>query len=249
MLRAIRNRITAPTVIATVALVFAMTGGAYAAQKYLISSTKQISPKVLASLKGAAGKAGAPGAAGAAGPAGASGAGTPGPQGPAGGQGPAGVQGTQGEKGVAGAKGEKGLSGETGFTSTLPSGKTETGNWAQEIRWPEAESLPFQLSFNIPLATPSEHAVFLNAEETEGSEGSGKCELVGTGLSAKPVAPPGYLCVFTRLEEFGTVNFIGLSFLAIGDTPAGATIWATPTEDAANDYRVVMSGTWAVTAK
>ena len=46
-----RFRPTPSAVIATIALVFAMSGGAYAAKKYLISSTKQISPSVLKSPK------------------------------------------------------------------------------------------------------------------------------------------------------------------------------------------------------
>ncbi|MGH2879601.1 MAG: hypothetical protein ACRDK4_08360, partial [Solirubrobacteraceae bacterium] len=51
----------------TLALVFAMTGGAYAAKKYLITNTKQISPKVLKQLKGAKGPAGPAGPEGKAG--------------------------------------------------------------------------------------------------------------------------------------------------------------------------------------
>lgn len=64
----------ASTVIAVFALVFAMSGGAYAASKYLITSTKQISPKVLKQLKGKNGKAGKAGASGVAGPVGPTGA-------------------------------------------------------------------------------------------------------------------------------------------------------------------------------
>jgi hypothetical protein len=52
MFSTIRKRITYANVALTLTLVFAMSGGAYAAGKYLITSTKQISPKVLASLKG-----------------------------------------------------------------------------------------------------------------------------------------------------------------------------------------------------
>jgi hypothetical protein len=56
-----------------------MTGGALAANHYLINSTSQINPKVLKKLKGATGKTGAAGAPGPAGAAGA--AGGAGPQG------------------------------------------------------------------------------------------------------------------------------------------------------------------------
>jgi len=39
-----RMRVSPTTMIATLALVLAMTGGAYAASRYVITSTKQISP-------------------------------------------------------------------------------------------------------------------------------------------------------------------------------------------------------------
>ncbi len=68
-----RRRITYANVAATLALVLSMTGGALAAKHYLINSTKQINPKVLKKLKGAAGKKGAAGAAGAPGKEGAPG--------------------------------------------------------------------------------------------------------------------------------------------------------------------------------
>ncbi len=76
MLSKFRKRLSYANVAVTVALVFAMTGGAFAAKKYVITSTKQIKPSVLEQLKGKRGRA-APGpagsAAGAAGPAGPSG--------------------------------------------------------------------------------------------------------------------------------------------------------------------------------
>jgi len=90
-------------VVATLALLFAMTGGAVAASHYLISSTKQISPAVLGKLKGATGKPGADGASGPAGPAGPAGAnGTPGTKGEAGEAGPRGEAGPKGEQGNTG---------------------------------------------------------------------------------------------------------------------------------------------------
>ncbi|HWG08485.1 MAG TPA: hypothetical protein VN672_05710 [Solirubrobacteraceae bacterium] len=128
-----------------------MAGGAYAAGHYLITSTKQISPKVLKSLKGATGPRGANGANGVAGPGGPAG-----PQGP---QGPGGPGGSEGKPGSPGASvassvepkgpnckeggskfvaasgttfacnGEKGKEGTFGG-QTLPAGKTLTGVWA-----------------------------------------------------------------------------------------------------------------------
>jgi hypothetical protein len=55
MLSRLGKRFSYANVAVTLALVFAMTGGAYAAKKYVITSTKQISPKVLKELKGVSG--------------------------------------------------------------------------------------------------------------------------------------------------------------------------------------------------
>jgi hypothetical protein len=73
------------TVIAAVALFFALGGSAMAARHYLITSTSQIKPSVLKALQGSAGAVGRTGPAGPAGSVGPQGpAGTAGPQGPAG---------------------------------------------------------------------------------------------------------------------------------------------------------------------
>ena len=80
-----RRHLNYANVVATFALVFAMSGGALAAKHYLINSTKQINPKVLKKLKGNTGKTGP------AGPAGALGA-----------QGKEGSQGKEGKEGAAG---------------------------------------------------------------------------------------------------------------------------------------------------
>ena len=75
----IRKHLSYANVVATLALVFAMSGGALAAQHYLVNSTKQINPKVLKKLRG---RPGARGGFGATGPQGATGpAGPSGPQG------------------------------------------------------------------------------------------------------------------------------------------------------------------------
>jgi hypothetical protein len=116
MLRPFRSRLTYANVVATLALVFAMTGGAVAAGHYLITSTKQISPKVLASLKGAKGTSGPAGAVGPAGPGGP--AGTAAAKGERGEKGEAGPAGERGEAGVTGARGEQGLEGKLAAPAT-----------------------------------------------------------------------------------------------------------------------------------
>ena len=85
-----RKHLNYANVTATLALVFAMSGGALAANHYLINSTKQINPKVLKKLTGKPGKNGTVGANGATG---ATGPTCPG-----------------GSPGTAGAKGEPGPS-------------------------------------------------------------------------------------------------------------------------------------------
>ncbi|MGA9875613.1 MAG: hypothetical protein WBQ21_07380 [Solirubrobacteraceae bacterium] len=106
----IRKYLTFANATMTLALVFAMTGGAYAASKYVISSTKQISPKVLKSLQGKVGVNGAAGANGAQGPAG--------PAGPAGSKGEAGAAGANGVPGEKGVPGERGAAGTDGFNGS-----------------------------------------------------------------------------------------------------------------------------------
>src|SRR5438105_1581730 len=92
-----RTNLTYANVTATLALVFAMSGGALAAKHNLINSTKQVSPKVLKALKGKPGKAGATGKEGPGGKDGAPGGpGKEGPRGPEGAQGPKGEQGPPG---------------------------------------------------------------------------------------------------------------------------------------------------------
>lgn len=68
-----RRHVTYANVVATLALVLAMSGSAIAAKHYLLSSTKQIKPSLLKQLR----RAGPRGATGATGPAGATGASGP----------------------------------------------------------------------------------------------------------------------------------------------------------------------------
>src|SRR5579862_761784 len=201
MFSAMRRRIhvTPASVIAGLALVFAMTGGAYAAKKYLITSTKQISPSVLKALQGKTGTAGTPGTAGSQGPAGPAG-----PVGPAGKDGTNGTNGANGKDGAAGKDGATGKTGATGPTGkegpspwtpggTLPSEATETGTWWFVGNGQEG----FQytpLSFPMPLSVADAEAITVHVwnEFTPPAERDPEC----TGTPDAPAAEPGTLCIY-----------------------------------------------------
>jgi Collagen triple helix repeat (20 copies) len=245
MLQAIRRRITPSTLIATLALVFAMTGGAYAASRFLITSTKQISPKVLKALRGANGKSGA---AGPAGPAGAAGA--QGPAGPAGaaGAGTAGSAGAAGPAGPAGAPGKDGKDGTTGFTEFLPSGESERGTWVAmglpvDIN-PFVGALRTAISFNIPLeVAPAAHVIPAGTPELSDPPGC-------SGTVANPHAESGNLCIFVRFEEHLAVEeqfhviSIEANTLDEGAGKAGALVQANAAE---KGKAALVQGNWVVT--
>jgi hypothetical protein len=93
-----RNHRWIPWLLALFAVALLTAGTGYAAQRYVITTTKQISPKVLKALKGNRGVRGVHGEKGAQG-----GQGPQGAQGATGAQGPQGPQGPQGAQGAAGA--------------------------------------------------------------------------------------------------------------------------------------------------
>ena len=232
MVSRIRKRVTYTNVALTLALVFAMTGGAYAAGKYLITSTKQIKPNVLAQLKGKAGSPGVPGANGAKGETGS--AGSKGEAGPKGETGPAGPKGETGgtgenvtskavptsEKAKCGGLGGIELTvagkttlvcnGQTGFTETLPSGKTETGVWSifnpKEEEGEGATSISFPIPLTAPLNSSETHSVSAEAvkKREEGKTvAEGAAPVECPGTVEKPAAQSGNLCVYESGEARG----------------------------------------------
>jgi collagen triple helix repeat protein len=239
MFSAIRRRLTYTNVAMTLALVFAMSGGAYAASKYVITSTKQISPKVLKSLVGKTGKTGA---AGAQGPAGANGpAGPAGPAGSVGKEGPVG-KGEKGEKGDTGAEGKEGKAGTTGFTKTLPRGATETGTWS--IHGTTEGEEPFiPLSFAIPL----EKGLEATQVQVVGKTGNGT---TCPGTAEAPAAAEGNLCVYEGENFGGNVElpssriFQPHGLEEDGAGAAGAILVGKTT-----GLPAIALGSWAVTAE
>jgi hypothetical protein len=248
MLSFIRKRVTYANVAVTLALVFAMSGGAFAAGKFLITSTKQISPKVLKSLQGKAGPAGASGAQGPAGPVGP--AGPQGLAGASGAKGDAGPEGKEGKEGKAGKDGKAGLPGSPWAAGgTLPSGSTETGVWAfGETTQPETVVVVPVASFPIELAAPmsaASHGHYINSQGLEVNfEEEEVHSTACKGTAVEPTAEPGNLCIYAQFVQRMPPLSIGNSEIipTINRTGALLTIFA-------KEARASGSGTWAVTAE
>ncbi len=132
MLAWIRRQLSPATVMAFVALVFAMTGGAFAVSGNdggsgagaPRASASSVSVHAVTAKKKKA-SAGKPGPRGPAGPAGAQG--PAGPAGATGPQGPAGTAGAAGAKGENGAAGTNGTNGTNGTSVTSGESKTKIG--------------------------------------------------------------------------------------------------------------------------
>lgn len=253
MLSALRTRFGIPGLISVIALVFALVGGAFAANDLGGSGKDATASAKKKSLKGPRGPRGPKGATGEAGPAGPAGpAGAKGDKGDAGGNGAAGATGAQGPTGATGAAGSTGATGATGatgfsgFTATLPSGQTETGTWAVGPL-PEKETAGFSpISFSIPLAADmpvaNVHAVPIGGPAPVGCTG---------GTSSEPKADPGHLCVYastlTDADFLGTL--IGQSqFNILGPDNPGAGVSGAFVQIGATEAGGNGRGTWAVTA-
>ncbi|HVY79013.1 MAG TPA: hypothetical protein VG898_10950 [Solirubrobacterales bacterium] len=240
MFSTLRTRFGIPGVISVIALVFAMLGGAYAA------NNSSSGGKATASAKKAKAKKGPRGPRG--------------PKGPKGDTGPAGPQGAKGDTGAEGKQGPQGATGANGATGspwpaggTLPPGATQTGVWGGGGEIGE-EYLYYPINFFIPTATAPE-AVFVGPEDESepGCPGRGGGEFPATG-KFKPTIPqadPGKLCVYadvmseSEFEAFKTSEFVagsGWSF------ESGVSQTGTILQILCKFKFCVGAGTWAVTA-
>jgi hypothetical protein len=274
MLSRIRGHLTYANVAMTLALVFAMSGGAYAAKHYLITSTKQISPKVLKQLQGKAGKAGVNGANGANGLPGKEGA--------------LGKEGAKGEPGTNGKDGKDGVSvtsstepkggncpesgskftaangvtyacnGKEGLPWTdkglLPKGSSEKGVWGA-TGWPTKGGSPFaggqvtfaSLSFTIPLETaPVAHVIGVGEGAGEGNENVAITSGECKGNFKGPGAAEGNLCVFeTEVENVQAVVVDSPETNTLSEaSKTGSVLYVLATSAG----YVHADGVWAVTA-
>jgi hypothetical protein len=246
--------------VAVLALVLALVGGAYAAGGLTKAQEKQVT-------KIAKKYAGKPGATG---PAGANGTnGTNGKEGAPGALGKDGVSVTTsaasniecptagGIKVTSASGNTKVCNGQTGFTETLPSGKTETGDWsavyeATAVNQPGSSPI----SFSIPLgAAPIPN--FIGVEEGEGqaSENTALIPSHCKGTVAHPEAVAGNLCVFQNASvnttEWKIVPTLGARF----QDPQGGSLAAAGTNGTilyvASESAGLTNanGSWAVTAE
>jgi len=214
----VRSSLRFTNIPLAVALILMMSATAYAGSKYIITSTKQINPKVLSSLKGKAGAAGKPGAQGALGATGPQGApGATGATGPQGGPGEAGTTGQSVTSKTVAKENANCLEGGSSFTSTsgttyacnggkgepwtpdnvLPKGATETGTWVVQV---ENEVQFYPISFPIKLSAElaETHVHVIGNKEGEGEAEENEAVKLGEckGTVTTPSAGAGNLCVF-----------------------------------------------------
>jgi hypothetical protein len=237
----IKNRIGIPGVIAIIALVFAMAGGAYAAKGVIITKLSQIAPSVQKKLKGKTGPAGPTGPQGAQGPVG--------PQGPKGETGAPGKNGTNGTNGTNGIDGEDGVCSESLPECVLPSGATETGSWAMgATAGPGAVYTALTLS--VPLAAPLEgtgHTHFINTAGKEVTVAEVFTSTACKGTAKKPTAEPGNLCVYAGFTE-NVKGFSDGMYAAGTEAEPGVSTGGAVMELAASAAAALGFGTFAVTA-
>jgi hypothetical protein len=254
MLRRIREPYgKAGLVVAVVALVAALVGGAYAATGGLTGRQKQEVKKIAKQFAGANGAQGPAGQAGPQGPKGDAGA--AGANGKDGENGNDGENGTDGKDGksvsvfplspgngegcneTGGAKftngtetafacnGKDGEGGGGGYPETLPTGRTMKGYW--EVQGKGAlhfgGSAVTTVSFPLPLKTAPTETILIKPTSTIVEKE--KC----SGEPEAPVATPGVMCLYLSIGEAtlagASASTFGAGFL-FGEADEAFGSWA-----------------------
>jgi hypothetical protein len=213
----LRSKLTYSNVMVTVLAVLVIGGGtAYAASEMLPKNSvgsKQIKKEAVTPAKLSK----------------ASKAALTGPQGP---KGNTGATGPQGLKGDQGNRGEIGPAGP--LVETLPSGKTERGQYSFAGQTGSGYSPVNSVSFALPLASaPSGHLIAISGAPTA------ECP----GTASQPEAAPGNLCVYETRADGGK----GPSESSLREVEEGrfGITFYVPLPSSTNWE---IEGTWAVTA-
>lgn len=248
MFSLLRNRFGIPGVIAVIALVFAMIGGAYAASSSKLHNKKGVaglSAKQKKEVKSIAKSF--------------QGTGPAGPQGPTGPGGQNGAQGPKGDAGTPGTPGAPGAPGAPGEDGTFePNGFTQTGAWTVvgdgvgTPALPVGQSALIPISFPITLESPPTF-VPVKAEEDKGASGcASTVSAAGDLEGGVPSAEAGTLCIYLTASTFFSP---GISLETL-DPTTGASSAGTSTSGALLKIECVSSvlpscvglkGVWAVT--
>lgn len=250
-------------VVAVIALVVALGGGAIAASGggngEASASKGQRGPKGPKGAKGAKGDPGAPGLPGAQGPAGPQGLagkdgtnGTDGKNGTNGVTGPTGKNGTNGTNGVTGPTGPTGPTGDDGATGpsgptcnesgecVLPLGASLTGVWSFRTIGAQAAMVTIPFALKVPEFV---FYHFVTIAEQESPTPPAECP----GKVLEPSAEPGHLCVYEGEigSEAELVNATPPFFPSGGVGISEGRILNFPLTVPANEAKG--GGSWAVT--
>lgn len=216
------------TVLALIALVFAMAGTGIAARSYVISSSSQIKDGAVSgadvrnsSLTGRDVKNRSLTAADFAGSV----------------QGPAGVAGPAGAQGAQGPKGDRGVS----AWETIPSGVTVTGSETVVMQSGGTDSFytfSIDLGARAPAALTDATVNFAGAPSLFLPDGDLSC----TGSAAAPTAPSGKVCLYLA------GGYLNLEDVEGGAQPVGGDLSFQVRSHATSSGSMRWTATWAYTA-
>lgn len=179
--------------VSILALVLVLGGTAVAAQRYLITNTKQISPTVVKQLTALAAKQV---------PTGTGGNGTTGPRGPQGERGATGERGPAGERGLTGERGAEGPPGPPG---------TAIGGGAGEIGWAVVTGTGSLVrSSDAGITAKRAEGIAQGSYEVTFPSSVGACAFQATVAGSTPGVPsPAYISVGTKTAATVLVQTAG----------------------------------------